>query len=166
MNWLEILYFVLVLIISMVGLAGVFLPVIPGILVIFLSVLLYAILTGFETISVNLIIIYGVLTGLTYLLDYLAAVFGVKKMGGSFAGMAGAFVGLIIGLIFPVLGIFTFLIGSFLGAFVFEMAVKKESRIALKAGLGSFIGFLIGGVLKFAVGVGMIGIFIWIVLFK
>jgi uncharacterized protein YqgC (DUF456 family) len=87
-------------------------------------------------------------------------------MGGSKAGMFGAFIGMIVGLFLPGVGIFGFVIGAFIGAFLLELLVNKESQKALKAGLGSFIGFLVGGVFKLVIGAAMIGIFVWHVLIK
>jgi uncharacterized protein YqgC (DUF456 family) len=165
MTWLEITYFIIALLIMIVGLLGVILPVIPGIVIIFVSTLLYGSLTGFETISVRLIVVFGVLTALTYLLDYLATAFGVKKMGGSFAGASGAVIGMILGFLIPGVGLFGFVIGAFIGAFIFELMVVKETRIALKAGLGSFLGFLLGGFIKFVIGSIMIGVFIYYAIF-
>ena len=63
-------------------------------------------------------------------------------------------------------GIFGFVIGAFVGAFLLELLVNKESKKALRAGLGSFIGFLAGSVLRLVIGAAMIGIFVWQVLFK
>ena len=90
----------------------------------------------------------------------------MKKMGGSYFGILGAFIGMIVGLFIPGVGIFGFIIGAFIGAFIFELLINKESKRALKAGIGSFVGFLVGGVIKFAIGVVMIGMFIWHVLMK
>ena len=86
-------------------------------------------------------------------------------MGGSAAGMVGAFVGMIAGLMIPGAGLFVFILGAFTGAVIFEMLAGKKSKTALKAGLGSFIGFLAGTVIKFAIGVVMIVYFIWRVVF-
>ena len=165
MTWLEIVYFVLALLVMFVGLLGVILPVIPGIPIIFAAAFLYGLLTGFETITGNILIVFGVATGLTLILDYLATVLGVKKMGGSFAGATGAVIGMIVGFFIPGVGIFGFIIGAFVGAFLFELMVVNETRTALKAGLGSFLGFLLGGFIKFVVGVIIIGMFIYYALF-
>ena len=127
-------------------------------------VLIYTLLTDFSAISGQVIVIFAALTVLSLLLDWLAGSLGVKKMGGSWAGMVGAFVGMIVGLMIPGAGLFIFIIAAFAGAVIFEMLAGKESRIALKAGLGSFIGFLAGTVIKFAIGVVMLVYFVWKVL--
>lgn len=166
MTWLEIILFIAALIFMFVGLLGVILPVLPGIPLIFGVALVFSILTDFTYLSGQTIIIMGLLAVISLILDWIATIFGVKKMGGSYFGMLGAFIGMIVGLFIPGVGIFGFVIGAFVGAFIFELLVNKESQKALKAGIGSFVGFLVGGVIKFAIGVVMIGMFIWHVLFR
>lgn len=165
MTWLEIILFISALIIMFIGMLGVILPILPGIPLIFIVALVFSILTDFAYLSAQTIIILGILAVIALVLEWVASILGVKKMGGSKAGMFGAFIGMIIGLFLPGMGIFGFVIGAFVGAFLLELLVNKESHKALKAGLGSFIGFLVGGVLKLVIAAAMIGIFVWQVLF-
>jgi len=162
MSFLEILIFICILIIMLIGLAGVFLPILPGIPLIFAGALLYGILTGFKEITPNLILIFAGLTVLSLILDYLANYFGVKKMGGGRAGATGAMIGLILGIFFGLAGIIIF---PFLFAVLFELITGKKEIQALRAGTGAFLGLLFGGLIKFILGCIMIGIFIWRVLF-
>jgi uncharacterized protein YqgC (DUF456 family) len=166
MTWLEIILFVAALIFMLVGLLGVILPILPGVPLIFVVALIFSILTDFTYLGGQTIIIMGILAVISLILDWIAGVLGVRKMGGSKAGMFGAFIGMIVGLFLPGVGIFGFVIGAFVGAFILELLVNRESKKALKAGLGSFIGFLAGGVLRLVIGAVMIGMFIWHVLFK
>jgi hypothetical protein len=165
MSWFEILLFILTVGVMLVGLAGVVLPIMPGVPIIFGAALMYALLTGFSTISGLTIIIFGILTIASIILDWAASVIGVKKMGGSFAGMIGALIGMVVGLSLPGVGIVGFIIGAFVGAYAMELLINKDSRVALRAGLGSFLGFLAGGLMKFVISVIIIGIFVWQVLF-
>ncbi len=166
MTWTEILIFGVAILIMIIGLIGTVLPVIPGALLIFLTALVYALLTDFKEITSDILIILLIITGVTYLLDWLATTFGIKKMGGSYWGVCGAFLGMIIGLLIPGVGIVGFIVGAFVGAFLFELMIGKTTQKALKAGLGSFIGFLAGGVIKLFLAAVMIGIFAWHVLIK
>jgi len=165
MSWLEITLFIITLVVMIVGLAGVFLPVLPGVPIIFGAAFLYALITGFSTISGQTLIVFAILTIVSLGLDWAASIIGIKKMGGSYAGMIGAFMGMIVGLLLPGVGIIGFIIGAFIGAYAMEFLVNKNSRVALRAGLGSFLGFLVGGLMKFVIGVIIIGVFIWQVLF-
>jgi len=157
MSFLEILLFIGTLIIMTVGLAGVILPVLPGIPLIFAGALLYGIVTHFKEISVNLVIIFGSLAVISLIADYAANYFCVKKMGGGKAGAIGAVIGMLIGISAGLTGI---IIGSFLGAVAGELIAGKKEREALRAGTGAFLGFLLGGLAKFVLGCVMIGIFV------
>jgi uncharacterized protein YqgC (DUF456 family) len=165
MSWFEIIMFIIALMLMIVGMAGIILPLLPGVPIIFAAALLYGVATGFAQVTGQVILIFAILTAISLLLDWLATVIGVRKMGGSYLGMLGAFIGMIAGLLLPGVGIFGFIIGAFIGAVLFELLIGKTSKQAMRAGLGSFIGFLIGGVLRFAIGAVMIGIFIYRVLF-
>ena len=164
MTWSEILLFIATLLVMLIGLAGVILPILPGIPIIFAAALVYALLTDFAAIGTQTLLIFAILTILALVLDWAAGIIGVKKMGGSRAGMIGAFIGMIVGLILPGVGIVGFIIGAFAGACIMELLVNKDSRTALRAGLGSLLGFLAGSLVKFIIGSIMIGIFIWQVL--
>ena len=164
MNWHEIIFFIIALVIMIVGMLGVILPILPGVPLIFAAALLYGLVTGFVAINGQIILIFAVMTLLALILDWLTGVIGVRKMGGSYLGMAGAFIGMIVGLLVPGLGIFGFVIGAFAGAFLFELLLGKTGHQALRSGLGSFLGFVFGGLLRFVIGALMIGIFIYRVL--
>lgn len=161
MNFLEILIFIGVLIIMIVGLAGVILPVLPGIPLIFGGVVLYGVLSGFEKISFNLILIFAGLTIFSLIVDYLANFLAVKKMGGGKAGAFGAVIGLFIGIF---IGLVAIILLPFLFAVIFELIAGKRKNQALKAGTGAFLGLLFGGLLRFIIGCVMIGVFVWSVL--
>ena len=165
MPWYEIAFFVAALVVMLIGMLGIILPVIPGVPMILAAAVGYGALTGFEEINGNTILLFIILTVVSIGLDYIATMFGVKKMGGSNLGMIGALIGMVAGLFLPGVGIFGFIIGAFLGAFLFEMLIGRTSREALKAGFGSFLGFVMGGVMRLVIGAVMIGIFVSRVLF-
>ncbi len=162
MNFSEALIFIAVLLIMLIGLTGIFLPILPGVPLILGGAILYGILTGFKEITVNLILVFTGLTVFSLVIDYLANYLGVKKMGGGKAGAMGAILGLILGIFVGVWGIVIF---PFLFAVFFELLAGKKETQALKAGTGAFLGFLFGGLVKFILGCIMIGIFIWRVVF-
>ncbi len=162
MSILEIVLFIVALIVMIVGLAGVVLPILPGVPLIFAAAALYGILTGFEGISFNLLLIFAGLTVISLVFDYFANYFSVKKMGGGTAGAIGAVIGLLIGIFVHWLAIILF---PFLFAVAFELIAGRKGGKALKAGTGAFIGLLFGGLFRFIIGCVMIGIFVWHVLF-
>lgn len=158
----EVLLFVVALAIMIVGLAGVILPVLPGIPLIFAAAALYGIVTGFSGIGLNMILILAGLTVFGLVVDYLANYLSVRKMGGGRAGAVGAVIGLMVGVW---LGLVWIVILPFVLAVAFELLAGKEGRSAFKAGLGAMVGLLFGGLLRFVIGCVMIGLFVWALLF-
>ena len=124
-----------------------------------MGVFLYAVCDGFESIGWLLLLIFAVLTIISLALDYLGGVIGAKKFGATkwgligsvIGGIAGFFMGGIVGLIF----------GPFFGAVLLELIVGKDLTGAFKSGAGTLVGFIGGAIAKLAMGVIMIGIFIW-----
>lgn len=162
MSILDIILFIVALIVMLVGLAGVILPILPGIPLIFAAAAIYGILTGFEQISFQLLLVFAGLTIFGLVVDYFANFFSVKKMGGGTAGALGAVIGLLIGIFIHWLAI---IILPFILAVIFELMAGRRGGKALKAGTGAFIGLLFGGLLRFTIGCVMMGLFIWTILF-
>ena len=78
--------------------------------------------------------------------DYVVPMLLTKATGGSKYAERGSIIGLLAGIILTPVGM---ILGSFLGAFLAEMYWGgKEAKLALKAALGSFLGFLLGTGIK------------------
>ena len=129
------------------GLAGCILPIVPGPPLSYIA-LLFLQATRFGEFSVKFLIITAVIMIVITIVDYLLPVWGTKKWGGSKAGAVGAIIGLLAGLFFPPFGI---IVGPFGGAVAGEMIAGRDTKTALRSGLGSFIGFLFGTGMKLAV---------------
>ncbi|MBN2212644.1 MAG: DUF456 domain-containing protein [Bacteroidales bacterium] len=138
----------------LLGFLGCLLPVLPGPPLSFAAVVIVH-FTKFADFSTNEFVFLGLLALVVQILDYIVPVWGTKKFGGSRTGTWGAVIGLIAGLFFlPAIGpfgIFTILGGPFLGAYIGEKLEGKDSRKAMRAAFGSFIGFLAGTMMKLAV---------------
>lgn len=140
------------------GIAGSFLPVVPGPPLGWLGLLcFYAI----DSVTFNywLLGITLAITLLISILDYIIPAQGTKRFGGSRYGVWGTNIGLLIGLIAPIpLG---FIIGPFVGALLGELLFDyRNLKRAFKAATGSFIGFLASTFIKFVVSVSFLGILI------
>lgn len=135
-------------ILSILGLIGCLVPVLPGPPLNYVALLLLH-FTKTPSFSVKFLIWTLLLTILVVVLDYFIPMAGTKKFGGSKYGIWGCIAGMIIGMIyFPPAGL---IVGGFAGAVLGELLSGKTIKIALKAGMGSFIGFAVGTIAKLIV---------------
>ncbi|OOP56740.1 MAG: hypothetical protein AYP45_06900 [Candidatus Brocadia carolinensis] len=96
-------------------------------------------------------------------MENLGNVYGAKKFGATRWGIIGSLVG--TGAGFFVGGPVGLILGPIVGTIVFEMIGGKSYQGALKSGLGNFVGFLGGSMLKLIIGLVMISLFVWRVFF-
>lgn len=141
------LWVVVGLILLLVGIAGCVLPFLPGPPLAFFALLIQQ-FNDQPPFSSRFLWIWAGIAAFVTILDYVIPIAGTKKFGGSKYGMWGCTIGLIAGLWFGPLGI---IIGPFLGAFVGELLANNDSATAFRSATGSFIGFLLGTLLKLIV---------------
>ncbi len=142
------------LLVSLTGLVGCILPVVPGPPLSFLALILISIAKHWQAFSPQFLYLMAALTILVTVLDYIVPAAGAKKYGASKLGIWGSIIGMFVGLLFfPPWGM---LFGAFLGALFGELFVGKEGKKALRAGWGVFVGNMIGVGLKLAVSFVML----------
>ena len=131
------------------GMIGSFLPVIPGPPTGWLGLLLLHLTTAVET-NWNFLGVTLAVAILVFVLDYIIPALSTKKFGGTKYGIWGSTIGLILGLLLTPIGM---IVGLFLGAFIGEMINdNRDVQKALKASLGSVLGFFFSSGIKFIVG--------------
>jgi len=137
----------LAIILSLIGLLGCIMPVIPGPPISFIALLLMQ-ATRFGEHTQFTIFFLGAVTITVTVMDYIIPAWTTKKFGGSKRGAIGATLGLVAGiLLLPPIGV---VIGPFIGAFIAEITRGASNKEATKAAIGSFIGFVIGTGVKIA----------------
>jgi len=151
---MDIFALIIAILFFVAGLAGTLLPALPGTPLIFAGMLVYGIITGFETLDYIFFLLQGIAMAFTFFTDYFAAAIGTKKFGGSKLASLGAIIGLIVGTI--MLGPLGLILGSFLGAVVAELFGGKKIDQALKIGIGALFGFLGSAIIKLSISVIMI----------
>lgn len=153
---LQSLYYALAVILVLVGIAGVILPALPGLPLVFAGMLLAAWAGGFQQIGWVTLVVLGLLTLLSVGVDFFATLVGAKRVGASKKALLGAVLGTFAGLFFGPIGLFA---GPFVGALLGELWHGREIGQATKVGLGTWLGILLGTVLKLGLAFAMLGLF-------
>lgn len=164
---MEYIVVVLGILLLAVSVAGVILPGLPGPPLAFGGLLLvlgnpkaHAAIADSNYIW---LIVFGVIVAVVTLLDYYLPIWGTKKFGGTQAGVRGSVVGLVIGVF---ASFFTFassiIIGPFIGAIAGELMAGESSNTAIRSGIGSFLGFAVGTIMKVIVILCIAGYFIYV----
>lgn len=156
--WQSVLYGVLVLV-MLVGVAGAFIPALPGISLVLGAVVVWGFVKGFAGLWVALGVAIAALI-LSVVIDYLSGIIGAQRVGASNWGQIGAIIGMVLGLFGllpalpiggPLVGI---ILGTVLGAFVGEFLHRRElafpqrTQQSLKVGLAIVVGNLVGNLLQ------------------
>jgi uncharacterized protein YqgC (DUF456 family) len=140
---------------------------VPGGWVALVAILIFDIATGFSTVGWVLLL---VMAGIAVCGEVIESVLGlvyVAHKGATKWGVLGAFVGGLVGAIggtavFPFIGSIIFgLLGAFAGAVIFEYVYYKSLDRALQTGFFAFIGKISAMLVKFALGLVILGIFIY-----
>ena len=154
---MDIFLLIIGFLIVLSGIIGSILPVLPGPFASWIGLLLLYLTNAVPIDWTVLGITMGVVL-LVSIIDYVLPILGTKKFGGSNYGVNGSMVGLVFGIFFGPLGI---IVGPFLGAFFGELIKDhKDAKKALKAAVGSFIGFLSSTLLKLAVCLVFAGMYL------
>jgi hypothetical protein len=149
--------YVVAAVIVAVGLAGTVLPVIPGVLLVFCGLFVAAWADGYAHVGWVALTLIGALGALGFAADLLAAALGAKGAGASPQALLGAVAGGIVGLF---LGIPGLILGPFLGAVGGEMLARGGLAKAGRVGLATWLGLVVGAVLKVTIAFLMIAIFL------
>jgi uncharacterized protein len=160
---MDLLYWILIIAMFIISFIGLIYPIIPSVVFILGGFILYGLFFSFEEFSWVFWTVQILFVVLLFSADYLANMLGVKKYGGTKAGIWGSTIGLIVGpFVIPIFGI---LIGPFLGAVIAELIIQRKGFTeALKIGVGSVIGFISSVITKSIVQGVMIAYFLMVVL--
>lgn len=139
---LSVILAIIGLVMALSGLIACIVPIIPGPPLAYASLFVLSIARDWEPFSETFLIVMGIVTALVLALDYVVPTVGARKYGASKFGVWGSILGMLIGLfVFPPFGLF---IGGFAGAMAGELYAGKGGDDAFRAGLGVFIGSLVG----------------------
>lgn len=138
------------------GLAGTVLPVLPGTLLVWGGVVLGAWIDDFTRVGVTTLVVVTVLAVLAWGLDYVAGLMGAKKVGASKLALLGAAAGTVVGLFMGLVGV---LFMPLVGAAAGEYLAQKDQTRAVKVGVATWVGIMVGLIAKVVLAFIMVGIF-------
>ena len=131
---------VLLIAISFIGCA---VPVVPGPALAFCGLL--SLLPSRYAPSTQTCVIFGIVGVVVLVLDYTVPAIGAKRFNCSRWGVFGCMAGTVAGLFFLPWGV---LIGPFAGAVVGELVSGRNLGASMRGGIGAFLGFVFGVMLK------------------
>lgn len=157
----DTLWYLLSALLVLVGIAGTVLPALPGVPLVFAGMLLAAWAGDFQQVGWPVLVVLGLLTLLSFGIDFLATAMGAKRVGASRLALLGAVIGTFAGLLMGLVGVF---IGPFVGALLGELAHRRalgreDMGHATRVGMGTWMGIVLGTVLKLGLVFAMLGLF-------
>ncbi len=141
---MDVLIYVLSFLLLVGGIAGCVLPILPGAPLGYAGLLLLH-FTGRADFSTTQLMTWLIIVVVLQVVDFITPLLGSKYTGGTSFGNRGCVAGTLIGMFFLPWGI---IVGPFIGAVAGEMLGGSDLPHAIRAGVGSLIGFLVGTLLK------------------
>jgi len=159
-TWLQISIEVLTLTFMLFGLFGLIIPIMPGLVIIWVAALGYGIAAGFGTLGWIMFAIITLLMIAGSFIDNVLMGTQARQSGASWVSITAALVfGLAGNFVLPVIG---GLIAALLALFIAEWIRRKNWRESLKSVGGMAWGCGWAFMIRFIMGVVMIGLWlIW-----
>ena len=140
-----------------IGLLGTILPVIPGLIIVWLASLYYAaVVVGFDTFSPWIFALLTVIALVAGTSNIWLAALGAKTTGASWRTLGVGFIGSIAGTFLLPIPLVGTIVGYAAGLVLSEYVRQGELRPAVKAAFGGMVGWGISTVVEFVGGVLMI----------
>jgi len=138
------------------GLVGAILPSLPGIPMVFGGIWLVAAVNDYQHLGLWWLLLIGALGTVGVIVDFVAGTLGAKRVGASKRALWGASLGTLVGMFFGIPGI---LIGPFAGALIGELSSGTSVLRSAHVGIGTWIGLLLGALVKLVISLVMVGLF-------
>jgi uncharacterized protein len=147
------------LLMTLVGVVGAVVPVMPGPTLILAASIIAGFLYNWDQVTVT-IVVSSVVLIMCFAIEQLSGIWGAQKAGGSHWGQIGSFVGLFLGFVglLPALPVGGPLVGMFFGPFIGavvgellyprQLPIADRFKISVKAGVGIVLGSVIGLIIQ------------------
>jgi len=150
---MEVVFILIGVIITVIGIIGAIVPVIPGPPFNYLALWLLYIARDGSVLNLRLLIILGILTVVVTVADYVLPLVGARVYGASKQGLWGAGLGMVVGIFFlPPFGI---IIGALVGAIIGEIMAGKKGNQAVRTGVVTLIGNVVATAFKLVLSIVM-----------
>jgi len=153
----ETLWWVLGVLLIVVGIAGTVLPALPGTAFVLAGVVLIAWIDDFSRVGVWAVAVCALLAALAFVLDYVAGLLGAKRAGASPQAVVGAAVGTVAGVFMGLVGL---LFMPLVGAAVGELLARRDPHRAAQVGVATWLGVMVGLIAKVVLAFVMVGVLV------
>lgn len=146
------------LILMLLGIIGIFIPIIPDLPLLLLAGIIYGYYTEFQILPAYFYIITIVIVVFGYIIEYSSSFIVLKKIKAHKNVMLGAILGALIGLVlfFPI-GI---IVGPIIGTLLFEYYYTKDMNKAIKTTFYVILGNVGSMFVKVIMGIFVIILFL------
>ncbi len=161
MSWNN-LFVVILLAVMLFGLLGLIIPLLPGLVIIWVAALVYGIVDGFTWAN-------GAVFALMTLICVVGSLIDNVIMGASAKQQGASWIAIAISMVLGIAGSFAFppfggLVAALLGIFAYEFYRLRDWRKALASTKGMALGCGWATIIRAAMGVVMIGMWLaWVV---
>lgn len=152
----SVILWILAILLVAAGLAGTIVPGLPGAPLVLAGLVLAGWIDGFAQTGWLTWTALGLLLAVSLAVDLLASALGAQRFGASPRALLGAAVGAVVGLFFGLPGL---ILGPFVGAVIGEYSARRNLAQAGRAGVGTFLGLVIGAAAKAALALAMVAVF-------
>lgn len=161
---LQIISFGIAVLFILVGLVGVILPILPGTLLVWLSVLFYYLVEralGFAAIDPITFIVVTALALVAGTSEIWLPLLGARQSGSSKRAMVAGLLGALIGTFVLPIPLVGTVVGYAAGVLLGEYQKHGDWDKALRAGAGGLAGWGLATVLQLVTGFVILLVFIW-----
>ncbi|HMT21296.1 MAG TPA: DUF456 domain-containing protein [Promineifilum sp.] len=133
-----------------VGLVGTILPIIPGLIIIWLAALYYAaVIVGFDVFSPWVFVLITLISLAAGTSNIWLAALGARTTGASWRTLVIGFIGAIAGTFLLPIPLVGTIVGYAAGLVLAEYARLRELQPAIKAALGGVVGLGVSTIVEF-----------------
>lgn len=139
------------------GLAGTLLPALPGTALVLAGIVLGAWIDDFTRVGGVALTVITLMAVAAWILDYVAGLVGARRAGASRQAVLGAAIGTVVGLFMGLVGVlFLPLVCAAIG----EWLARRNCEAAVRVGIATWLGLMVGLLAKVVLAFMMIGVFL------